>query len=167
MPDHVEQLNGPEDGRGSLLPSVCSFGHSTGRYLFCLCSLNLVTSASLLYPSEKPGSLGMTPCFSHPFGGNHKFLLRCYTLTFFFFLAVLGLHCCTQAFLYLRWARASHGLQYLMHMGSVVATVGLWRTGLIAVAHGLSCSWTCWIFLDQGSDLHLLHWQADSLLLSH
>ena len=85
MPDHVEQLNGPEDGRGSLLPSVCSFGHSTGRYLFCLCSLNLVTSASLLYPSEKPGSLGMTPCFSHPFGGNHKFLLRCYTLTFFFF----------------------------------------------------------------------------------
>ena len=45
----------------------------------------LVISASLLYPSERPGSLGMTPCFSHPFGGNHKFFLRCYTLTFFFF----------------------------------------------------------------------------------
>ena len=148
---HIAELNGPEGGKGSLLQSMFSFGHSTGRYLFCLCSLNVVTSASLLYPSEKPGSLGMTPYFSYPFGGNHKFLLWCYPLAFFYiylFLAVLGLHCCTQAFLYLQWAGATvqsqcmgfsllsllllqsmgsraHGLQYLMHVGSVVATVGL------------------------------------------
>ena len=75
MPDHIEELNGPEGGKGSLLQSMFSFGHSTGRDLFYLCSLNVVTSASLLYPGEKPGSLGMTPYFSHPFGGNHKFLL--------------------------------------------------------------------------------------------
>ena len=31
----------------------------------------------------------------------------------------------------------------------------------------LSCSTACGIFLDQGSNLCLLHWQADSLLLSH
>ena len=30
----------------------------------------------------------------------------------------------------------------------------------------LSCSTACGIFLDQGSNLCLLHWQADSLLLS-
>ena len=124
MPDHVEQLNGPEDGRGSLLPSVCSFGHSTGRYLFCLCSLNLVTSASLLYPSEKPGSLGMTPCFSHPFGGNHKFLLRCYTLTFFFFFGCAG--------------------SSLLHTGfSVFAMSAGFSWASVLNAHGLgSCH--CW-----------------------
>ena len=33
--------------------------------------------------------------------------------------------------------------------------------------HRLSCSVTCEIFLDQGSNLCLLHWQADSLPLSH
>ena len=35
------------------------------------------------------------------------------------------------------------------------------------MAHRLSCSMTCGIFLDQGSNPCLLHWQADSLPLSH
>ena len=34
------------------------------------------------------------------------------------------------------------------------------------VVHGCSCSMSCGIFPDQGSDLRLLHWQADSLPLS-
>ena len=33
----------------------------------------------------------------------------------------------------------------------------------VAVAHGLSCFFTCGIFPDQGSNLCLLHWQADSI----
>ena len=40
-------------------------------------------------------------------------------------------------------------------------------TGSAVVVHGLSCSTSCAIFLDQRSNLHLLHWQADSLPLSH
>ena len=32
----------------------------------------------------------------------------------------------------------------------------------VVVAHGLSCSAACGIFLDQGSNPCLLHWQADS-----
>ena len=32
---------------------------------------------------------------------------------------------------------------------------------------GLSCSEACGIFLDQGSNLSFLHWQVDSLPLSH
>ena len=32
----------------------------------------------------------------------------------------------------------------------------------VVVAHGLSCSVTCEIFPDQGSNLCPLHWQADS-----
>ena len=50
---------------------------------------------------------------------------------------------------------------------SVVAVPGLSSTGSIVVAHRLSCSIECGIFLDQGSNLCLLHWQADSLPLSH
>ena len=35
------------------------------------------------------------------------------------------------------------------------------------MAHRLSCIVTCGSFPDQGSNPHLLHWQADSLPLSH
>ena len=53
------------------------------------------------------------------------------------------------------------------HMGSVVAVPGLESTGSIVVVHWLSCSAACGFFPDQGSNPCLLHWQADSLLLSH
>ena len=43
----------------------------------------------------------------------------------------------------------------------------LQSTGSGVVAHRLSCSAACGIFLDEGSNLYLLHWQADSLPLSH
>ena len=52
---------------------------------------------------------------------------------------------------------------------------GTWRATVHRVAksqtrlstHRLSCSMTCGIFLDQGWNLCLLHWQADSLPLNH
>ena len=50
---------------------------------------------------------------------------------------------------------------------SVVVVSGLQSTGSIVVVLGLSCSAACGIFLDQGLNLHLLHWQANSLPLSH
>ena len=43
----------------------------------------------------------------------------------------------------------------------------LWGAGSIVVAHGLSGSTPRGIFPDQGSNLGLLLWQADSLPLSH
>ena len=46
------------------------------------------------------------------------------------------------------------GLQELQHVGSVVM-------------HGVSFSTACGIFPDQGLNPCLLHWQADSLPLSH
>ena len=39
--------------------------------------------------------------------------------------------------------------------------------GLPVVVLGLSCSMVCGIFLDQGLNVCLLHWQEDSLPLSH
>ena len=90
----------------------------------------------------------------------------------FIFLAELGLHCCagfsvvvessgSSLFALLRLLTAmafpvgKHGLQgtrtpLLLHVGSGV------------VVCGLSCLTACGIFLDHGSNLCLLHWQADS-----
>ena len=62
-----------------------------------------------------------------------------------------------------------HGLrlQLLRLQGSVVVVLRLWNTASIAAVHGLSCSVACRIFLDQGSNPCLPHWQIDSLPLSH
>ena len=49
----------------------------------------------------------------------------------------------------------------LGRVGSVAATRGL------VVAHGPSCRLACGVFLDQGSNLCPLHWQADSHPLHH
>ena len=50
---------------------------------------------------------------------------------------------------------------------SAVVAPGLQREGSVVVARGLTCSVACGIFPDQGSNPCLLHWQADSLPLSH
>ena len=56
------------------------------------------------------------------------------------------------------------GLQESRYVGLVTAVPGLWSTGLVAVVHGRTGS-------SQTRDLTpvscLLHWQADSLPLSH
>ena len=79
-----------------------------------------------------------------------------------------------QAFLWLQWAGFSlqSGFSYCGArtrgaQASVVVVPELWSTGSAVVAQGLSCSEARGTFLDQGSDLSLLHWQVDSLPLSH
>ena len=51
-------------------------------------------------------------------------------------------------------------------LASVVAAPGFYSTGSIIVVRGLICSTACEIFLDQGLNPCLLHWQVDSLPLS-
>ena len=70
------------------------------------------------------------------------------------------------------WAFHCGGFSYckarsLGHAGSVVLASRLQSSGSGVVTHGLSCSVACGIFPGQGSNTHLLHWQADSLPLSH
>ena len=64
-----------------------------------------------------------------------------------------------------------HGLQgtwtSVVVAHSVFVAPGLSSTGSNAVVHGHSCSAAHGILLDQESNLHLLHWQADSFPLSH
>ena len=59
------------------------------------------------------------------------------------------------------------GGQALGVLASVVVAPGLQSAGSEVVVHGLSCSAACGIFLEQGSNLCPLHWQADSQPLGH
>ena len=66
-------------------------------------------------------------------------------------------------------ARASHcggfsccGARALGAWAPVVVALELSSAGSVVVAHGLSCSAACGIFLDQGSNSCPLHWQVDS-----
>ena len=75
-------------------------------------------------------------------------------------MAVLGSHWCEGFSI-----AAVHTL--LIVIASLLAEHRLERTGLVVVANGLCCSVSRRISLDQGSNPCLLHWQADSLPLSH
>ena len=49
----------------------------------------------------------------------------------------------------------------------LLQSTGSRRAGSVVVAHGPSCSASCGIFPDQGSNPCPLHWQADSQPLRH
>ena len=69
------------------------------------------------------------------------------------------------------WAPHCSSFSVAEHMGSTVCRLQLWlqalSTGSVTVVLGLSCLTACGIFPDQGSNPCLLHWQVDSLPLSH
>ena len=69
----------------------------------------------------------------------------------YLFLAELGLHCCVQVFS--SCGERGYCLVVVRKLLVLVASL---------VAHRLSCPATCGIFLDQGLNLCLLHWQVDS-----
>ena len=102
---------------------------------------------------------------------------------FFFFLAALGLHCCTRAFLVVEsggyFLVAMLGVllvvTFLVECGlqamrasvaaahaSVTAARRLQTTGSVVVTHGLSCPTACGVFLDQGWNRCLPHCKASS-----
>ena len=107
------------------------------------------------------------------------------------FLAVLNLHCCAGFSLVVESRGYSPvvvcgffiavtsfccrqnissrvcKLQQLRHVGSVVVISEFQSTCSIVVTRGLSCSVVCEIFLGQGSNPCLLHWEADSLPWRH
>ena len=53
-------------------------------------------------------------------------------------------------------------LQESQHRGSVVVAHGLQSMDSVVVAYRLICLVACGVLPDQGSNPHLLHWQADS-----
>ena len=92
-----------------------------------------------------------------PVQNSWTFFFLIYLFYFYLFLAALGLCCCRQA----SSSCGERGLLFIV-VASLVVEHGLQSAGSVVVAHGLSCSAACGTFLDQGSNLCLLHWQADS-----
>ena len=96
----------------------------------------------------------------------------------YLFSAMPGLHCCS-GFSLLQQAGTALHLQYagflpwcLLLRRTGVSSCSTWAQQLqlpdsVVTAHGLSWSEACGIFPDQGLNLSLLCWQADSLPLSH
>ena len=50
----------------------------------------------------------------------------------------------------------------LIVVAPLVSEHGLWSMGSEVMVHGLGCPTACGIFLEQGSNPHPLHGQADS-----
>ena len=90
-------------------------------------------------------------------------------LKYCIFLAMLGLHCCVGFSLDAR----SGGYSSLLCMGSTACGLNSCGSQVIGHrlngcgAHRLSCSLAYGIFPDQGLNPCLLHWEVDSLPLSH
>ena len=85
------------------------------------------------------------------------------TIYLFLILTLLGLQYCVDFPLVAASGGYSSCSTQASHCGGC-SRCGAW---LIAVAHRLDCSTACGIFPDQGLNLCLLHWQENSLLLSH
>ena len=82
----------------------------------------------------------------------------------YLFLAVLGLPGCVRAFS--RCGEESLFSSCTARASLAMASLAGSSTWVVVV-RGLSCSVEWGLFLDQGWNLCLLHWQADSLPLSH
>ena len=97
-----------------------------------------------------------------------SFLCFCFFVFYKFiylFLAALGLRCCARAFS----SCGKRGLLFVAVSGLLTAAASLvaelqapGAQASVVVAHELSCSAACGIFLDQGSKPCPLHWQGDS-----
>ena len=81
---------------------------------------------------------------------------------------------CAKRVLSSRIASASHCSGFpscrawaLSSWASAVAAPRLQSTGSVVATHGLSCSMRCGTFSDQELNPCVLHWQTDSLPLSH
>ena len=109
-----------------------------------------------------------------PFSGSpssglskiYLFIYICYFRLRWVFVAVRGLSLVVAIGDYsLLWC-AGFSLRWLLLLRSTGSRcVGFSSCGArasVVVAHGLSCSAVCGIFLDQGSNPCPLHWQADS-----
>ena len=105
-----------------------------------------------------------------------SFLLILFLLFIYLMLVALGLCCCARAFSSGgEWGLLSAAVRGLLivvaflveHRLRVCRLQYLQHEGSAVVAHGLRCSVSCGIFLDQGLNPCLLHWQADSYPLFH
>ena len=93
-----------------------------------------------------------------------------YNFIHFIYFWLCWIFVAAQAFLQLWQAGATLQLQCAGSRACGLSSSSSWaleHMGSVVVAHGPSCSEACGTFQDQGQNLCLLHWQADSLPLNH
>ena len=86
------------------------------------------------------------------------FFRLCWVFVTFLYLWCIGFS--------LQWLLLSQSMGPMVLKLSSYGFQPLQCSGSVIMAQGLSCSAACGISLNQGSNPCLLHWQADSLLLS-
>ena len=62
---------------------------------------------------------------------------------------------------------SSRAQAFVARASAVVAPMLRFQAPDSSAVHGPRCSWACGVFLAQGSNPGLLHWQGDSSPLSH
>ena len=136
-----------------------------------------------MWQGKMPNANSFSACRKEMYiGGFLFFLLLClwkqifFTLYLYLFLAVLGLHYCEGFSLVVACGLLTAAPPPVEHgHESVRASVLVAHelsscsrsTGSMVEARRLSCSVACGIFPTKGSSPCLLHWQADSVPLSH
>ena len=103
-------------------------------------------------------SFQISPCFLY---------ILCIYL-FYFWLCWVFI--AAQASLWLRWAGVTICWSVQASQSGKLSCCQVWALGVqtsVVGTHGFSCSTVCGILLDQGSNLHPLHWQVDSYPLCH
>ena len=149
-------------GKNNLMAVLEAWGDGISHHLSVHPGYLLGAIGTRPIPSLRQGSGLSSACVSSDPQGAHIFLFI--ILLIYLFSSVLGLPCCSCFSLFVE----SGGRGLLQAEASAVAELGLQdaRASVLAVP-GLKCSAVHRIFLDQGSNLCLLHWQADSLPLTH
>ena len=137
------------------------------RYLLCAPGLTRLPVCLLCAAvfTRLPMYLLCAPILTHSLVPHVFFFFH-----FYLFLVALSLCCCSGAFS----SCSKQGLLFMVVCGRLTVVASLccgtralhvWAS--VPVAHTLSCSAACGIFLDQGLNLHPLHWEADSYPLCY
>ena len=99
--------------------------------------------------TQAPCSGGRVPTTGSPGNSQVPAFFFFNNFIHYFFLAVLGLHCCT-------------GFSLIAVRGLLSWSAGSGERAIVAMSHGLCCSAACGIFPDQGSNVCgrqiLYHW---------
>ena len=134
--------------------------------LYCFGSLHICYIYIYIYAKSWTRLSDFTYLLTYIYIYTHTHIYVCiYIFIYFIILTILGFHC-------RMWFFSSCGEKGLLSNCGPLAShwddfscceaQSLGTRASIVVVHGLSCSISCEIFPEQGSNLCPLHWQTDS-----
>ena len=167
-------LEPPKLKSATVSPSICHelMGLDAMILVFWLLSFNEINNFNSIGILWESLSSFKCTCFINARISFLNFII--YFLLCWVFLAALGFSLVVQNGYssHIAWASHCSGFSCcrawaLSSWASAVAAPRLQSTGSVVATHGLSCSTACGTFSDQELNPCVLHWQTDSLPLSH